>query len=142
MVLEIGRVCVKTAGRESGRYCTVVKIVDSNFVVVTGPKPVSNIKRRRCSVTHLEPLPIKVDIKADSPDPEVVKAYEAAKVMDMLKLEKPSAEDLRKMEEARKEKAEKREEKAKEKEAAKADKKKPEKQEKAKKPDKEAKKKK
>ncbi|MHA1242872.1 MAG: KOW motif-containing protein, partial [Promethearchaeota archaeon] len=31
-VYDIGRVCVKTTGREAGRYCVVVDIIDKNYV--------------------------------------------------------------------------------------------------------------
>ena len=30
--LEVGRVCIKTAGREKGKKCVVVDVIDKNFV--------------------------------------------------------------------------------------------------------------
>lgn len=57
--IEIGRVCVKTAGREAGKRCVIVDIIDKNFVLVDGPE----VQRRRCNIKHLEPttetLPIE-----------------------------------------------------------------------------------
>ena len=32
---EIGRVCVKTMGREAGSLCVVIEVKDESFVVVT-----------------------------------------------------------------------------------------------------------
>ncbi len=37
-VFEVGRVAVKTLGREAGRYCVVVDIIDKNFVLIDGIK--------------------------------------------------------------------------------------------------------
>ena len=34
--IEVGRVCVKTAGREAGEKCAIVEIIDENFVEVIG----------------------------------------------------------------------------------------------------------
>ena len=33
--IEVGRVCVKTAGREAGEKCAIVEIIDENFVEVS-----------------------------------------------------------------------------------------------------------
>ncbi len=69
--IEIGRICVKSAGREAGRKCVIVDIVDKNFVVVTGPKKVTEIKRRRVNAKHLEPLEDRIDIVKGASDSEV-----------------------------------------------------------------------
>jgi large subunit ribosomal protein L14e len=74
VVVEVGRVCVKTAGREAGRKCVVVDIIDETYVLISGP----GIKRRRCNVRHLEPLPNKLDITKGASDEEVKRALEAA----------------------------------------------------------------
>jgi len=69
--LEVGRVCIKTAGREAGKLCVVVKGVDSTFVMITGPKSLTTVKRRKCNIAHLEPLDTKISIKSDAADSEV-----------------------------------------------------------------------
>jgi len=84
-VFDVGRVCVKIAGREAGRKCVVVDIVDDNFVVVTGPKALTGVKRRRANVKHLEPLPHKVDIPKGASDEEVLKALEQAGLMEEMR---------------------------------------------------------
>ncbi len=74
VIPEVGRVCIKKAGREAGRQCVVVDIIDKNFVLVTGPKHVTGVKRRRCNVDHLEPTDLKLSIKRGADDETVAKA--------------------------------------------------------------------
>ena len=61
MIFETGRVCVKIAGREAGRHCAVLEVVDANYVVVEGPE----VRKRKTNVAHLEPLADKIDSKRD-----------------------------------------------------------------------------
>ena len=75
---ETGRVCVKTMGREAGSLCVVIEVKDESFVVVTGPKNLSGVKRRSCNTRHLEPLETVISIAADADDESVVKAIEEA----------------------------------------------------------------
>jgi large subunit ribosomal protein L14e len=77
-VVEIGRICVKTYGREAGRKCVIVDIIDENFVVVTGPKKLTGIRRRRVNVGHIEPVDAKVNIEKGASDEEVEKAIESS----------------------------------------------------------------
>lgn len=72
--IEVGRICVKTAGREAGKLCVVVDVIDKNFVLVTGPKEITGVKRRRANINHLKPTERKVKIKRRATDEEVIKA--------------------------------------------------------------------
>ena len=74
-MIEVGTVCIKTAGREAGRYCVVVEKVDDNFVVVTGPKALTGVRRRKSNIAHLEPTKIKVKIEAKADDAAVESAF-------------------------------------------------------------------
>ncbi|MCI4397113.1 MAG: 50S ribosomal protein L14e [Thermoprotei archaeon] len=76
--VEIGRICVKTYGREAGRKCVIVDIIDENFVVVTGPKKLTGVRRRRVNVGHIEPVDAKVNIEKGASDEEVEKAIESS----------------------------------------------------------------
>ncbi|MFH1294447.1 MAG: hypothetical protein ABIH90_00710, partial [Candidatus Aenigmatarchaeota archaeon] len=88
-MFSVGRLCIKTAGRECGRHCVVVKKdKEEGFVVVTGPKAATGVRRRRCNVEHLEPLELTIDIKADASDEEIVKIYEKEKLFEKLGIEK------------------------------------------------------
>ena len=71
--IEIGRVCVKTHGREAGQRCIVVDIVDENFVLISGPKKLTGVRRRRTNVRHLEPTQEKVQIKTGASDDDLLK---------------------------------------------------------------------
>ncbi len=83
--IEIGRVCVKIAGREAGKKCVVVDIIDENYVLVTGPKQLTGVKRRRCNINHIEPLDKKIDIPKGASDEEVLKAIESANLVDFMR---------------------------------------------------------
>jgi len=80
--IEVGRICVKTRGREAGRKCVIVEIIDKNFVLVTGPKEVSGVKRRRANVNHLEPTDKKIDIPKGASDEEVLEALKKAGLLE------------------------------------------------------------
>lgn len=69
--IEVGRVCVKLSGREAGRKCVIVDLVDKTFVLVTGPKSVTGVKRRRANTNHVEPLAEKLEIKRGASDEEI-----------------------------------------------------------------------
>ena len=76
--IEVGRICVKQAGREIGKKCIVIDVMDKSFVLVTGPKKVTGIKRRRVNINHVMPLQDKVDVKRGASDEEVASCLESA----------------------------------------------------------------
>lgn len=90
MVMEPGRICVKLTGRERGKRCVIVEIIDRNFALITGPKDVTGVRRRRVNMNHLKPLNLKIDIGRGASDEEVKAALEKAG----LSLEKPFEESL------------------------------------------------
>ena len=97
-MIEIGRVCMKIAGREAGRYCVVLKKLDDTFVLVTGPKVLTGVKRRRCNVEHLEPTQNTVKITAEAAENEVIKAYKEVGLLKKFGLRKPSPEVVKEAE--------------------------------------------
>ena len=84
---DIGRICVKLSGRESGKKCVVVDVIDKNFALVTGPPKLTEVKRRRVNMQHIEATPEHVDIKKGAADDEVAKALEKAKKTVFMKSE-------------------------------------------------------
>lgn len=92
---------MKIAGRESGKYCVVIKKLkdektkSENFVLITGPKLLTGVKRRRVNVAHLEPLPYVLEIKEDASDEEVIAAYQKAGLVTKLNLKLPSAAEIK-----------------------------------------------
>ena len=71
--IEVGRVCVKIAGREAGEKCVIVEVIDDKFVEVVG----TNIKNRRCNIKHLEPIDQTIEIKSDNVE-DIKKELESA----------------------------------------------------------------
>jgi large subunit ribosomal protein L14e len=87
--IEVGRVCVKVAGRESGKKCVIVDVMDKSFVVVTGPKKVTGVKRRRVNINHVAPTEDTVQIKRGASDEEVTQMLEVdGKLEDMVAIVK------------------------------------------------------
>ncbi len=76
--IEVGRICVKQAGRENGKKCVVIDVMDKSFVLVTGPKKVTGVKRRRVNINHVMPLQEKIEVKRGASDDEVAQVLEAA----------------------------------------------------------------
>ncbi len=99
MALETGRVCIKISGREAGKYCVVLKKMEDkknkSFVLITGPKALTGVKRRRCNVAHLEPLPYVLEISENASDEEIIAAFEKSNLIKKLNLKKPSATQLK-----------------------------------------------
>lgn len=73
MVMKVGRVCTKLTGREAGRLCVIVDVVDRNYVLVSGPQ----VRRRKCNIDHLEPHEKVLEIKKGVSDEEVLKALKS-----------------------------------------------------------------
>jgi large subunit ribosomal protein L14e len=84
---DVGRICVKLSGREAGKKCVVLDIVDKNFALVTGPPKLTEVKRRRVNIQHIEATPEHVEIKKGATDEEVTKALEKAKKTGFMKSE-------------------------------------------------------
>lgn len=69
-LFEIGRVCLKIAGRDAGRKCVVIETVNDHYVIVDG-----NVRRKKVNVKHLEPLPEMIKIKENAPSEEVQRVF-------------------------------------------------------------------
>ncbi len=71
--IEVGRICVKIAGREAGEKCVIVEVIDDKFVEVVG----TTMKNRKCNIKHLEPVDQTMEIKSEDVE-EIKKELEAA----------------------------------------------------------------
>jgi len=74
-MLTIGRLCMKTCGRDAGKKCVIVDILDNNLVLIDGAT-----RRRKCNILHLEPLTQELDIKKGASHEEVVKVFKELKL--------------------------------------------------------------
>ena len=68
-MIEIGRLCVKIAGRDAGKKCVIVDILDDNFVLIDG-----ETRRRKCNIFHIEALDQVLPIKKGAGHDEVADA--------------------------------------------------------------------
>lgn len=83
--IEVGRICVKVYGREAGRKCVIVDIIDDNFVLITGPKQLTGVRRRRANIDHIEVLDKKLDIPKGASDEQVLEAIASAGLTDFMR---------------------------------------------------------
>ena len=72
MILNVGRMALKIAGRDAGKRCVVVDTLEKGFVLVDG-----ETRRKKCNVRHLEPLPHVLDVAKGASHDDVKKAFEA-----------------------------------------------------------------
>jgi large subunit ribosomal protein L14e len=79
--IEVGRVCVKVTGREAGKKCVIVDVMDKSYIVISGPKKVTGVRRRRANVNHVEPLLDKIEIKRGASDDEVESVLKSSKMI-------------------------------------------------------------
>jgi large subunit ribosomal protein L14e len=70
--IEVGRLCVKIAGRDAGKECIIIDVTDKNFVLIDG-----NTRRRKCNIDHLELLPQKAELKKGAAHEDVLTALKA-----------------------------------------------------------------
>ena len=84
-MIEIGRIVIKTAGREALKKAVVVDIIDKNYVLITGPPSLNGLKRRRANIGHLEPTKTKVEITRKATDADILAAVKAAGVDAFIK---------------------------------------------------------
>ena len=118
-MFEIGRICVKIAGRDAGQKCVIVEVLDDQYVVVDGMT-----RRRKCNKVHLEPMNETLNISAKASHDIVAKAFkelglEVKTTKPRPKTEKPKAAARVK---AKSEKASKKEKKPKAEKPVKAEK--------------------
>ncbi len=69
--VEIGKICIKDYGREKGKRCVIIDIVDKNYVIITGPKNITGVRRRKSNIRHLTLTEEKIPIKKGATDKEV-----------------------------------------------------------------------
>jgi len=83
--IQVGRICVKMQGREAGKRCVIVEVIDESFVLVTGPKAVSGVKRRRANVKHLQPLEDILQISKGASEEEIIDFLDETGKTDYMK---------------------------------------------------------
>ncbi|MCS7138855.1 MAG: KOW motif-containing protein [Crenarchaeota archaeon] len=92
-VLRPGRICVITRGRDRGKKCVIVGILDDFNVLITGPKELNGVKRGKKNILHLFPLNETIRIRANAKDETVLSAIEKSELKkfmtELIRIEKP-----------------------------------------------------
>ena len=101
-MLEAGRIVLKIAGREAGKYAVIVENSNDGFVTITGPKTITGVKRRKCNVDHIEPTEHKFDINANTDDSSIDKLWRNSDLLKQLDIKIPEKRELGKKEEKKK----------------------------------------
>lgn len=91
ILFEVGRLCVKLAGRDAGNKCVVVQDLGKGYVLVDG-----NVRRKKVNVKHLEPLSDLMELKEKASHEEVKKAFEKLGLPVWEKKSKKAAERSKK----------------------------------------------
>jgi large subunit ribosomal protein L14e len=72
-MMELGRVCVKIAGRDAGTRCVIVKILDDTYVMIDG-----EARARKCNLKHLEPTATLLEMPEGATHAQVISAMKDA----------------------------------------------------------------
>jgi large subunit ribosomal protein L14e len=72
-MFDVGRICIKLAGRDSNKICVVIDVIDDKFVLIDG-----QTRRRKCNIMHLEPLDKTIKIGKKASHDSVVKELKKA----------------------------------------------------------------
>ncbi len=75
-MVEIGRVCMKIAGRDAGKIGVIVDVVDDHYVLIDG-----ETRRRKCNISHLELLNKVIKIEKGASHEDVLSALKSSKIL-------------------------------------------------------------
>ena len=90
-MIEIGRLCVKIAGRDAGKKCVIIDILDDNYVLIDG-----ETRRRKSNILHIEPLSQVIKIEKNASHEEVAKALKEIGIESRQTKPKPSTQKPKK----------------------------------------------
>lgn len=76
IMIKIGRIYVKIAGRDAGKKCVIVEDLGKGIVMIDG-----ETRRRKCNIKHLEPIETKIDIKKRASKEEVKEALKTVGII-------------------------------------------------------------
>lgn len=69
-MFEVGRMCVKLAGRDAGKKAVIVEVIDNSKVMIDG-----EVRRRKCNIYHLEPLGQVIELKKGASHSDIIKEF-------------------------------------------------------------------
>ncbi len=74
-MLSLGRLCVKTCGRDAMQFCVIVEEIDEKYVLIDG-----NTRRKKVNKAHIEPLNKVFDIKKGSDTKTILELFEKEEI--------------------------------------------------------------
>lgn len=83
--MTVGRVCVKINGRDKGGKCIIVNVQDDKFVLITGPKNITNVRRKKVNILHLKPLDKVIKIRRNATDESITSMLTRMKLEDFMR---------------------------------------------------------
>jgi len=86
MLNDIGRICIKIAGRDAGKRCAIVEVLEGNHVIVDG-----ETRRRKCNIKHLEPLQETIQIKKGASHADIITEFKKLGIEIRARTEKKPA---------------------------------------------------
>ena len=98
-MLETGRIVLKIAGREAGKYAVIIDNVNDNFVLITGPKSITGVKRRKCNIDHIEPTEHKFEIESKANDASIEDLWKSSGLIEKLEIKVPIKREFKKTKE-------------------------------------------
>ncbi|MEK6874814.1 MAG: hypothetical protein AABX52_03645 [Nanoarchaeota archaeon] len=69
-MIGIGQVCVKIAGRDAGKRCVVIDMINAQYALIDG-----ETRRRKCNIIHLDPTLEHLDIEQNAPRDDLVELF-------------------------------------------------------------------
>ncbi|MBI2664728.1 50S ribosomal protein L14e [Candidatus Woesearchaeota archaeon] len=87
-MLNVGRLAVKTAGREAGQKCVIVDVLDNLYVTIDG-----NVRRKKCNIAHLQPLDETIELQKGASHADVIAAFKKLKILKEPKAVRRKAKD-------------------------------------------------
>ena len=81
-MFEIGRLCMKIAGRDAGKICVVIDTIDDKIVMIDG-----QTRRRKCNINHLELLDKTIKISKNASNKDIVKTLKELNIECLEKTE-------------------------------------------------------
>ena len=70
-MIEIGRLCIKIAGRDAGKKCIIIDILDDKYVLIDG-----ETRKRECNILHMEPITQDIKIEKNASHSDLAKALD------------------------------------------------------------------
>lgn len=94
-MLDVGRVCVKIAGRDANLKCVIVDVKDGRYEID------GQTRRRWVNGMHLEPTKETVDVKKGASHADVVKAFKGLGIELVEKKSKKAADKPKRVKKAK-----------------------------------------